>query len=135
MKRLQTTIITTFTLLLISFSLPVQENQDILDQVQKALKSSNSNELAKHLNDRVKIKLDNNRKEYSINQAKIVLKDFFEANPADTVSFDHNGNSPGGSLYAIGTYTSGTLEYRVVARAKKYKGVYKIYHLELSNSR
>jgi hypothetical protein len=135
MKRIQTNLILVFTLLITVCSLSAQADDDILNNVREALKSSNSSELAKYLNDRVEIKLESERKEYSVNQAEIVLKQFFQKHPADDTEFIHEGTSPGGIIYAIGNYTSGNSSYRVVLRAKKYKSAYKIYRLEFSNSR
>lgn len=116
-------------------SLLAQDNSDIIEKAEEALKASNSRELAKYLNDRLEIKLDNERKEYSANQAEIVLKQFFQKYPSDATEIIHQGNSSGGIIYAIGKYTSGNSEYRVVLRAKKYKNVYKIYRLEFSKDR
>lgn len=136
MIRIQKNLTSIFTLLLLSvISLSAQNNEDIIDKVQEALKSSNSRELAKLLNDRVEIKLGNERKEYSVSQAEIVLKQFFQKQPADQTEFVHQGNSQGGIIYAIGNYTSGNTSYRVVLRAKEYKGSYKVYRLEFSNSK
>lgn len=136
MKRIQKNLISVLTLLLLCvFSLSAQADDDIISNVQAALKSSNSKELAKYLNERVEIKLEGERKEYSVNQAEVVLKQFFQKHPADETEFIHEGNSPGGIIYAIGNYTSGNSDYRVVLRAKAYKGTYKIYRLEFSKSR
>jgi hypothetical protein len=107
----------------------------IINNVQEALKSSSSRELAKYLSDRVEIKLENEKKDYSANQAEIVLKQFFQQHPANETEFIHEGNSAGGIIYAIGSYTSGNQKYRVVVRAKKYKDQYKIYRLEFTEDR
>jgi len=107
----------------------------LISQVEEALKSASAKELSKFLHTRVEIKLDNNRKEYSLNQAEIVLKDFFQREPASEAEFIHDGNSSGGMIYAIGTYKSGNTSFRVMVRAKKYKSVYKVYHLEFTKER
>ena len=107
MRSIRKNLIPVFTLLLLSlFSLSAQKDGDIINNVQEALKSSNSRELAKYLNERVEIKIDNERKEYSVNQAEIVLKQFFQKQPADETEFVHQGNSQGGIIYAIGNYKS-----------------------------
>jgi hypothetical protein len=123
-------------LLGIGFSGFAQTNEEIIiKNVQEALKSSSSRELAKYLSDRVEIKLENEKKDYSANQAEIVLKQFFQQHPANDTEFIHEGNSAGGIIYAIGSYTSGNQKYRVVVRAKKYKEQYKIYRLEFTEDR
>ena len=106
-----------------------------ISEVEEALKSGSSRELSKFLHTRVEIKLDNKRKEYSINQAEIVLKDFFQKQPANEAEFIHDGNSAGGMIYAIGSYKSGNSSFRLMVRAKKYKAVYKVYHLEFTKER
>lgn len=136
MRRIRTTPFSAVLLLMLSvLLLSVQDNGDIIAKAEEALKASNSRELAKYLHDRLEIKLDNERKEYSANQAEIVLKQFFQKHPSDATEIIHQGNSPGGIIYAIGNYTSGTSSYRVVLRAKKYRKVYKIYRLEFSKDR
>lgn len=136
MRRIRTKLFSAVLLLMLSvLSLAAQGNSDIIAQAEEALKSSSSRELAKYLNDRVEIKLDNERKEYSANQAEIVLKQFFQKHPSDATEIIHQGNSKGGIIYAIGKYTSGTTSYRVVLRAKRYRNVYKIYRLEFSKDR
>ena len=136
MRRIRTYLISALLLLgLTSLSLQAQDDGDLIANVEEALKSSNSRELAKYLNDRLEIKLDNERKEYSANQAEIVLKQFFQKHPSDGTEFIHQGNSSGGIVYAIGKYESGNSSYRVVLRAKKYKEAYKIYRLEFSRDR
>ncbi|MFT6969526.1 MAG: hypothetical protein ACJAXX_000083 [Roseivirga sp.] len=117
-------------------SVYAQTNEEIIiNNVQEALKSSSSRELSKYLSDRVEIKLDNEKKDYSANQAEIVLKQFFQQHPASETEFIHEGNSAGGIIYAIGSYTSGNQTYRVVVRAKKEKEQYKIYRLEFTEER
>lgn len=105
-------------------------------RVEEALKSSSSKELTKHLHVKLEIKLDGERKEYSINQAEIMLKQFFQQHPASGFEFIHEGNNDsGGILYAIGSYTSASGKHRVVVRAKQYKDVYKVYRLEFTKER
>ena len=136
MRRIRTNLFSALLLLMLPIlSLLAQDNGDIVAKAEEALKSSSSRELAKYLNDRLEIKLDNERKEYSANQAEIVLKQFFQKHPSDATEIIHQGDSPGGIIYAIGKYTSGTTSYRVVLRAKKYRNVYKIYRLEFSKDR
>jgi hypothetical protein len=132
-------VIKSFVILLfitVGFSGYAQTNEEIfINNVQEALKSSSSRELSKYLSNRVEIKLDNEKKDYSANQAEIVLKQFFQKHPASETEFIHEGNSAGGIIYAIGSYTSGNQKYRVVVRAKKEQEEYKIYRLEFTEER
>ena len=133
MRRLYSSILV-FALFLVATATTAagQDSDDIIGDVNEALKSSSSKELAPLLHDRVEIKLDAERKEYSANQAELVLKQFFQKHPADHTEFIHQGNSPGGIVYAIGNYASGNNSYRLVIRARKYKDDYKVYRLEFT---
>ncbi|KYG78562.1 uncharacterized protein DUF4783 [Roseivirga ehrenbergii] len=139
LKMRNKNIVITFMSLLLVFStfsgFAQTPEEKLIKNVQEALKSSSSRELVKYLHERVEIKLDNEKKDYSTNQAEIVLKQFFQKNPADSTEFIHEGNSDGGIIYAIGSYVSRNKKYRVVLRAKKYKADYKIYRLEFTEDR
>lgn len=135
MKGVRTKLFPALLLLILPLlSLPAQDRGDIVAKAEEALKSSNSRELAKYLHDQVEIKLGNERKAYGRNQAERVLKQFFQKHPSDDTEIIHQGDSPGGIIYAIGKYTSGNTSYRMVFRAKKYRQVYKIYKLEFSKN-
>ncbi len=119
-----------------SFTAFAQEKEDIISNVEEALKASSSKELTKHLHSKVEIKLDGVRKEYSVNQAEIKLKQFFQQHPAKAFEFVHQGNnSSGGILYAIGSYTSSSGKHRVVVRAKQFKKVFRVYRIEFTKER
>ncbi|OEK06974.1 DUF4783 domain-containing protein [Roseivirga misakiensis] len=135
MNKLRTNILIILALC-VSLSVVAQESDDIMERVEEALKSSSSKELTKHLHTKLEIRLDGERKEYSKNQAEIMLKQFFQQNPASGFEFIHEGdNDTGGILYAIGTYTSSSGKHRVVVRAKQYNKKYKVYRLEFSKER
>lgn len=122
--------------LCLSVSVSAQDPGDIIVNVEEALKASSSKELTKHLHSKVEIKLDGERKEYSVNQAEIMLKKFFQQHPADSFEFIHDGdNDSGARIYAIGTYKSASGKHRVVIRAKQYNKVYKVYRLEFTKDR
>ncbi|GHE55929.1 MULTISPECIES: DUF4783 domain-containing protein [Roseivirga] len=127
----------TVVILMLSLSLPLlAQEESIISKVEGALKASSSKELTKHLHEKVEIKLDGDRKEYSVNQAEIMLKQFFQQYPSKGFEFIHDGNnSSGGIIYAIGTYTSSGGSHRVVIRAKKFKDIYKVYRLEFTKER
>lgn len=121
--------------LIFSLSAFAQED-DFIGNVEEALKASSSKELTKYLHSKVEIKLDGDRKEYSVNQAEVMLKQFFQQYPSTGFEFVHDGNNTsGGIIYAIGTYTSSGGSHRVVIRAKKFKEVYKVYRLEFTKER
>lgn len=122
--------------LLISIPSFAQEDDEIIVKVEESLKASSSKELIKYLNSKVEIKLDGERKEYSVNQAEIMLKQFFQQFPSSGFEFNHDGtNTSGGIIYAIGTYSSSGGSHRVVIRAKKFKNIFKVYRLEFTKER
>lgn len=121
--------------LFVSLSALAQDDE-IVTKVEECLKASSSKELTKYLNSKVEIKLDGERKEYSVNQAEIMLKQFFQQYPSTGFEFNHDGNNTsGGIIYAIGTYTSSGGSHRVVIRAKKFDNVFKVYRLEFTKDR
>ncbi|MHA7099439.1 DUF4783 domain-containing protein [Roseivirga pacifica] len=112
------------------------QEAEIIDLVEEALKSSSSREISKHLHNKVEIKLDGERNEYSKNQAEVVLKQFFQDNTAESCEFVHQGNNnAGGIIYAIGSYQTASVSYRVVVRAKKFSKEFKVYRLEFTKER
>ena len=123
------------TLLFLVFASQAQSSSEVITKVEEALKSSSSKEISKYLHERLEIKLNSEKKEYSANQAEIMLKQFFQTNPSDACEFIHQGNSSGDIVYAIGKYSSGNSNYRVVVRAKKYKEEFKVYRLEFTKDR
>jgi len=127
----------TALLLALFLSLPsIAQEDEFIGKVEEALKASSSKELTKYLHSKVEIKLDGERKEYSVNQAEVMLKQFFQQYPSTGFEFVHDGNNnSGGIVYAIGTYTSSGGSHRVVIRAKKFNEAYKIYRLEFTKER
>ncbi|MEQ8239076.1 MAG: DUF4783 domain-containing protein [Cyclobacteriaceae bacterium] len=112
----------TFILLLSFF--PFQDN--ITVNIGQALKAGSSKELIKYCNSNIEIKIDGNGANYSLNQAEEVLKSFFLNNPPRNFTFIHQGQSPEGLKYNIGSYKMGDGSYRVVMVIKDIKGSLKI---------
>ncbi|MCO6359074.1 DUF4783 domain-containing protein [Roseivirga pacifica] len=124
------------TMLLFGATSAFAQEAEIIDLVEEALKSSSSREISKHLHNKVEIKLDGERNEYSKNQAEVVLKQFFQDNTAESCEFVHQGNNnAGGIIYAIGSYQTASVSYRVVVRAKKFSKEFKVYRLEFTKER
>lgn len=124
------------TMLLFGATSAFAQEAEIIDLVEEALKSSSSREISKHLHNKVEIKLDGERNEYSKNQAEVVLKQFFQDNTAESCEFVHQGNNnAGGIIYAIGSYQTSSVSYRVVVRAKKFSKEFKVYRLEFTKER
>ncbi|KYG77833.1 MULTISPECIES: DUF4783 domain-containing protein [Roseivirga] len=131
-----TVLVLTLFLSLSAFAQKKEDDNVIIVKVEESLKASSSKELIKYLHSKVEIKLDGERKEYSSNQAEIMLKQFFQQYPSTGFEFNHDGTSTaGGIIYAIGTYASSSGNHRVVIRAKKFSNVFKVYRLEFTKER
>jgi len=138
MRSLRTLIC--LVLLSLSFNVALAQNNDsykaYFDEIEAIVKANSSKSLANHLFDKVEIKIDTKRQEYSKSQAEAVLKQFFQDNSADKFEFVHDGqNNAGGIIYAIGDYTTNASNYRLVMRAKKFKDSYKLYRIEFTKER
>lgn len=75
-------------------------------QVARALNKGNARDVARHFGNTVDLKLPGNEGTYSRNQAELILRNFFNRNPAKSFSVQHQGPSRDGSIYVIGLYTT-----------------------------
>lgn len=98
----------------------------VLVNISTAMKAGSSKELIKFCNTNLEIKMDGQTSNYSIAQAEVVLKDFFLKNPPKGFTYIHQGTSPEGMKYTIGSYTIDGGKYRVVMLIKKVKEEFKI---------
>ncbi len=123
-------ILSTFFFFVFSLFSPPQE--DILETISTALAAGSSKELIKYCADNVEIKIDGKSGTYSLPQAEVLLRDFFLAKPARGFRYVHQGSSPEGLKYSIGTLDLDGGSYRVVMVIKKVSGVFKIDQINLS---
>ena len=133
---------TIFILLLVLSSFSNALGQEELNykayfqEIEEIVRANSSRALAEHLFDKVEIKINGNRKEYSKSQAEAVLKNFFQDNSATTFDFVHDGKNSGRDLiYAIGDFVTTSSTYRLVMRAKKFEESYKIFRIEFTKER
>lgn len=113
-------------------SAPSSLQQDVLKDISMALKAGSSKELVKYCNTNIEIKMDGKTSNYSISQAEVVLHDFFQKNPSKGFQYIHQGSSPEGLQYTIGTYTLDEGSYRVVMVIKNVKNQLKIDTINFS---
>lgn len=118
------------TALLLSISVFAQDT--ILENIGVAMKSGSSKELIKYCNANIEIKIDGKTSNYSLAQAEVILKDFFLKNPPKGFQYIHQGASPEGLKYTIGTYMLEKGNYRVVMVIKKIKEEFKIDTINFS---
>lgn len=73
-----------------------------IDDIILALKTGNSNVVARYFDKTVEITLPEKSNSYSKSQAEMILKDFFNNNPVKGFDIIHRGENAG-SQYCIGT--------------------------------
>ena len=99
--------------------------------VEKAFESGNSKGLVALGKDKILINVLGNEGVYSKSQATLVLKSFFNKNPAKSFNYVHKGKGSSEGSFAIGKYISGSQEYRVTIHFKKINGVFRIESLAI----
>jgi hypothetical protein len=100
---------------------------NLYGDVRVAIKAGSSKELAKYYHKTIELNINGESKNFSKNHAEIYLKDFF--NKYESVDFEyvHQGSSPEGLKYAIGSYIYSEGAFTVVIHTKKFAGAEKIY--------
>ncbi len=120
-----------FFLISISF-LSFQNQTDILENIEKAIKIGSARELVKYSGDTLELKIEGESANYSRNQSEVVLRSFFQKNPVRGFSYIHKGSSPEGLKYSIGKYLFDGGSYRIVMFLKKTNDSYQIDRLNFS---
>ena len=108
------------------------QQDEILANISTAMKAGSSKELIKYCNANMEIKMDGKTSNYSVAQAEVILKDFFLKNPPKGFQYIHQGASPEGLKYTIGTYSVDDGKFRVVMVIKKVKEEFKIDTINFS---
>lgn len=117
---------------MISFSQKAQAQDELINGVKNAIKTSNYKELGKYFNEMVDLGFDGEKGSYSKTQAEYVMKDFFQKNPNGQFQYVHKGASKEGLTYTIGSYQSKGVTYQVLIYIKEVKQIYKIDYLDFS---
>lgn len=104
MKKLLTGIFLTLALTLAA--------TPISDNLARALKTGDSEEISRHFGSSVDLSIPNNEGVYSKIQAKLILKTFFLKNKPSGFSVVHNGDSKNNSYYSIGNLMTSKGNYR-----------------------
>lgn len=98
--------------------------------IGNALKSGNSNELAKYFDSSIEVTIINTEAVYSKSQAEMVIKNFFSSNKPSAYKMVHNGDS-GGAKYQIGELTTSSGTYRTYVYAKEKMGTMLIQEIRI----
>jgi len=120
---------TFFVLILAVSGLSGKAQEDIIHNVEAALKIGSSKELSRYFSQTVEINLEGEISSYSKMQAEYVLKDFFKKYPPENFEIIHNGASKGGLKYAIGKYSCKRGDFRVWMRIKEFGGKLLVYEM------
>lgn len=89
-----------------------------IDDVISAMRSGNSNQVAKYFDNNVEISMPDKSNSYSKSQAELVLKDFFISNPVKGFEIIHKGENAG-SQYCIGKLITKNGDYRTTIFMKQ----------------
>jgi len=89
----------------VAFSINTTQNaSEVIKKVSAALQKGDSQELSKYFTKTVELEILGEENFYSISQAEILLKDFFERSSPTKFTINHQGVKEASS-FAIGTLT------------------------------
>ncbi len=96
-----------------------QSQAQSFDNIANSIRTGNASAIAANFQANVEITIKESGNSYSKSQAEMVLKDFFSKNQPKSFTVVHQGTSPEGSKYFIGTLvtTGGTFRMYVYAKA------------------
>ncbi len=89
-----------------------------IEDVISAMKTGNSNQVAKYFDNNVEISMPDKSNSYSKSQAELVLRDFFASNQVKSFEIIHKGENAG-SQYCIGTLQTRNGAYRTTIFMKQ----------------
>jgi hypothetical protein len=104
--------------LLFAFALTLSVKAQSFDNIANAIRTGNASALAASFQANVEITIKDAGNSYSKSQAEMVLKNFFSTHQPKGFSIAHEGTSPEGSKYFIGTLNTTAGNYRTYVYAK-----------------
>lgn len=120
-----------FFVLVFLAPLSSRQQENVIDQVNKAMKAADAGKVASFFNTTVDLEVGGTDGNFSDKQAEMILKDFFTGNPPMSYTVKHQGSSDDGSKYTIGSYKSANkIVYRVYILLKKSDSGLKINQLQ-----
>jgi hypothetical protein len=127
-------VVLTLLCVVTAFTLNIDQNSgEVIKKVSMALKSGNSQELSKYFTQTVELEIMGEENFYSISQAEILLKDFFEKNKPTNFTINHQGVKDASS-FAIGTLTIKSGNLRVSFFMKTEKNETLIHQLRIEQN-
>ena len=115
----------------VQIALAKEPSAGIIEQVAAAFNSKDAGQVASYFDVSVEVTLLSKESSYSKSQAQAVLADFFSKNAVKSFTLNHQGNSPDGSTYGIGTLSTASGNYRTYYYLKQKGGQYVIQELRL----
>ncbi|MBK7149299.1 MAG: DUF4783 domain-containing protein [Bacteroidetes bacterium] len=88
------------------------------DGVSSAIRNGDAGSLAQNITGNVEITIKDTEASYSKAQAEQVLRKFFDSNRPKSFSIAHQGTSPEGSKYFIGSLSTSNGTFRTYVYAK-----------------
>ena len=107
--------------LLLFFTFVVGASAQGFDNIVAAFKSGDASAIARNFEGNVEITIKTGGTSYSKSQAEMVLKNVFASHKPKTFAGTHEGTSPQGSKYFIGSLTTSSGNYRTYVYAKTMK--------------
>ena len=107
---------------------------EVISGAKGALKGGSSSDLAKYFNNTIELIIESDNVEFdkvSNTQAELVLRTFFQKNPAKDFNYVHQGSSPEGLQYSTGTYQATTGSFQVYMLVKQFSGKYFISKIQI----
>jgi|APTNR8051073442_1049403.scaffolds.fasta_scaffold55356_2 hypothetical protein len=96
------------------------------DALIASMKSGNSSSVAKHFEQNIEMTLLSNTGTFSKAQGEGVLRNFFNKHTVKGFEVSHQGTSPEGAKYFVGSLATSTGSYTVYLFGKNVSGVFLI---------
>lgn len=111
-----------------AFSIPTEA---VYEQVEKAFNNQDATELILHSKPKIFISILGKEAIYSKQQSIQLLKDFFSKKPVDHFKFTFKGKEIAEGVFALGSYLSKEMEYRVIIHFVRENTTYLIERISI----
>lgn len=100
----------------------VEPSSSMFGAIISAFQSGNATQLAQHFADEVEISVFDDDQVYDKSEAQEAMRKFFDSHKPNGFAKEHEGTSPSGANYCIGTLKTSSGDYRVFIQAKMVGG-------------
>ena len=126
MRALAKSIVLTF--FMITFAIGHVSAQEF-DNIAANIRKGDASSLSKYFGANVEISIKDVQNSYSKSQAEAVLKNFFSVHAPKSFTVVHQGQSPEGAKYFIGTLSTSAGTYRTYVYAKQVSATFVIQEI------